>query len=219
MDDDQSAPGPGAPLAGWSAVLLAAGESTRMGTAKPLLDWNGEPLVRYQIDQLERAGASEIVVVLGHRADECRAAIGHYETADGVRSVTNDRYRDGKATSIRCGLATLAAPVAAIVILAVDQPRSAALLSEIVERHRASGARLSIPVHRGRRGHPPVFDRSLLEELAKVSDESAGLRATIARHAAELHEIEVQSPAVLDDLNTPAAYERAREASRRDPPR
>ena len=90
-----------------SAILLAAGVSRRMGTLKALLDWHGRPLIIHQIVTLREAGADEVVVVLGHRADELQARVGANSdvyAAGNVRCVINTHYAEGKTTSIKTGL-------------------------------------------------------------------------------------------------------------------
>ena len=76
-------------------MLLAGGESTRMGAPKPLLDWGGRTLVEYQVEQLREAGADQVIVVLGHRADE---VLPHVHRA-GAQAIINELYAGGRASS------------------------------------------------------------------------------------------------------------------------
>jgi molybdenum cofactor cytidylyltransferase len=196
-------------LATVASILLAAGESARMGRPKPLLDWGGETLIEYQTRQLTDAGTDPVVVVLGHSASEVRPAA---ERAGG-RIVENEAYREGRASSVRRGASELLADeIAAVVILDVDQPRPAAVLRRLIDEHAGHGALISIPVFGGTRGHPPAFDESLLPELSKARDESMGLRAVVERHSEEVNEVEFDSEVVLLGFNTPAEFEAAREA-------
>ena len=91
-----------------SAILLAAGVSRRMGTLKALLDWQGRPLIMHQIATLREAGADEVVVVLGHRADELQARIGAnrdvYSVPETCGAWSTPSYAEGKTTSIKTGL-------------------------------------------------------------------------------------------------------------------
>lgn len=197
-----------------AAVLLAAGESRRMGReAKQLLPWQGVPLVAYQTRELAAAPFSEIIVVLGHRSVEIEEAIASVtnETAR-VRTVVNECFRAGKASSIRCGVGALSTPAEAVLVLAVDQPRPRTLLERILEGHDSHcdrGFLITIPTRAQRRGHPPVFAASLIPELRAVREETEGLRAILRAHAEETAELEVADPAVLLDLNTPEAYREA----------
>ena len=92
--------------AGVAAIVLAAGESRRMGRAKARLDWGGTPLLQHQIDELDGAGCDPVVVVLGHEADSIAAAI---RCAGGCRVVRNREYASGRASSLRAGAAALPA--------------------------------------------------------------------------------------------------------------
>src|SRR5688572_3577180 len=82
-----------------SSIVLAAGQSTRMGQPKALLDWGGEPLIAYQVKQLKEAGVDEVVVVLGYRSDDIHRKIGSLP----CRVMLNARYQMGKANSLRIG--------------------------------------------------------------------------------------------------------------------
>ncbi|HEY5626090.1 MAG TPA: nucleotidyltransferase family protein [Dehalococcoidia bacterium] len=184
-----------------AAILLAAGESRRMGVAKPLLAWRGATLIEYQIAQLHEAGVDDVIAVLGHRAEEILPPV----TASGARGVVNENYREGRASSLRAGAAE-AEGAETIVVISVDQPRPAAVTRRLLAEHTSG---ITVPSHGGRRGHPVVLDGALLPELREVSEATLGLRAIITRHAAEVREVPFDSPGVLVDLNTPEDYERA----------
>ena len=186
------------------AILLAAGESTRMGQPKPLLPWGGVTLIEYQVRELRAAGVDDLVVVLGHAAEEARPRV-----PQGTRVVVNEAYREGRASSLRAGAAALADDADPIVVLSVDQPRPRDVIETLLAAHREHAAAITAPVAQGRRGHPAVLAGSLLRELREASEESQGLRGVIAAHQEELFEIELASPTVLLDINTPEQYEEA----------
>lgn len=191
------------------ALLLAAGESSRMGTPKPLLPWYGEPLIVHQVGQLRAAGAG-VVVVVGHEA----ASVGPPARAAGGLVVENADYRAGRAGSIRLGALALPDDARAIIALNVDQPRQAALVRRVLDLHLAGDGLITTPEQSGRRGHPVVFAGTLLDELRAVSEESEGLRAVLRRHAAERRIVAVNDPAIHIEFNTPAEYEAALAATR-----
>jgi molybdenum cofactor cytidylyltransferase len=184
-----------------SAIVLAAGESRRMGTPKPLLPLHGTTLLGYQLEQLASIEATgEIIVVTGHRAEDIEAVVRGRAKA---RAVRNAGYASGKASSVRCGAAAVAPYAAAIMLCAVDQPRPASVLRRLVEEHASGGAPITLPVHGGRRGHPLVFARALLPELLAADDATLGVRAILDRHAADVREVAFADPVVLVDINTP----------------
>ncbi len=190
-----------------AAILLAAGESRRMGSPKPLLEWRGATLIEYQIAQLREAGVDDVIAVLGHRSEDILPLV----TAAGARGVVNEGYREGRASSLRAG-ADAAAGAETIVVLSVDQPRPAAVTRRLLADHTSG---ITVSSHRGRRGHPVILDGALLSELREVDEATQGLRAVIARHATEVREVPFDSAAVLFDLNTPEDYQRA--TARDDP--
>ena len=189
-----------------SAVLTAAGESTRMGRPKPLLTWRGLTLVEYQVTSLTAAGATEVVVVLGHRHEE----VSPHVEGPAVRYVVNQRYRDGRSTSIRAGIAETAPDAEAIVLLGVDQPRPPEIVAETLASHLDSGALITSPRRNGRGGHPIVFSTALRGELDAITEEEQGIRQVFRAHRGEVNEIEIDDPVIHLDLNTLQDYDRAR---------
>ena len=189
-----------------SAVLTAAGESTRMGRPKPLLTWCGLTLVEYQVSSLTAGGASEVVVVLGHRHEE----VAPHVEGPGVRYVVNHGYRDGRSTSIRAGIAQTAPDAEAIVLLGVDQPRTPEIVAETVAAHLDRGAVITSPRRNGRGGHPIVFSPALRDELNDITEEEQGIRKVFRAHRGEVNEVEIDDPVIHLDLNTEEDYRRAR---------
>lgn len=185
-----------------SAILLAAGLSERMGTPKPLLPWLSATLLEYQIGQLAAAGVTEIIVVLGHRAEEILPHAKHPL----ARVAINRGYREGRASSLRAGAAEVDHRAEAIVILSVDQPRPAGITAVLTEKQLASGGLITAPTFSGQRGHPVVLAGSLLPELAAATEETQGLRALMRKYGGQTTEVSFDSSVVLLDLNTPADY-------------
>ena len=193
-------------MAGISAVLTAAGESTRMGKPKPLLTWRGTTLLESQVSCLLEGGVSEVVVVLGHRAAE----IARYARGPNVRWVVNGRYREGKASSVKAGLTAISDGAEAIALLAVDQPRTSELVSQVVNAHVENDALITSPRYRGHGGHPLIFSASLKPELEIISEETQGVREVFRRHSDQVTEVPIDDPLIRLDLNTPEHYEEAR---------
>ncbi len=189
-----------------------------MGQPKALLEWEGVPLIEYQIRQLAGVPVSSQAVVLGHEADRLRSvaerALGD---APGV-IVENASYRDGKTTSIIAGLRALELAGESVLILAVDEPRSDTFLRRLVAAHRSASRSITVPSVGERRCHPPVFSSEHLEELFAIEERSYGIRAVLERHAAAIDTIEFGA-ANVPSFNTPAEYVRARggDSPRRNP--
>ncbi len=175
-----------------------------MGSPKALLPWGDVTLVEYQVQQLRAGGVDEIVVVLGHSADEIRERV-----PDTARAVVNLHFQDGRATSLRAGALALSDDADAIVVLNVDQPRPSDLISRLIEAHAASDTLISRPVFGNKHGHPIVLTGSLLEELRSVQEESQGLLGVVNAHRDEMQDVDLEDERVLVDFNTPEEYEKA----------
>ena len=190
-----------------AAVLLAAGGSERMGQPKALLPWiGGETLVEYQVAQLLAAGVEVVAVVVGDDADRVIPLVAR----DGVEPIVNERWRDGRAGSVRVGTAAVPRDTDTALIVNVDQPRPAAVYRALLDAHLAGAAQVTRAVHAGAHGHPIVLSRAALAEARNVVDETQGLRAVIDRHRATLLEVPFDDPVVLLDINTLEDYERAK---------
>lgn len=188
-----------------AAILLAGGRSTRMGTPKPLLKWQGQTLVEYQGQQLKRLPVDQLVVVLGHGADDVRPLV----LSIGGLCVINELYDEGRSSSVRVGAAALYEETDTIVVLNVDQPRPVAMMQRLLDEHRKSDNLITVPTHKGERGHPTIFAGSLLPAMREVREETQGLRDVVSSNERHLLEVEFASPVVLLDLNEPDQYETA----------
>lgn len=189
-----------------SGILMAAGQSTRMGTQKALLDWGGETLVRYQVRQLKEAGADEIIVVVGFGSDEIHRDIRGL----GARVVLNPRYQLGRAGSLQIAAKAVDRATDAIIILNVDQPRTADLI-RIVTAEISDTVKVAQPICGDHRGHPVVVAGSLRDELIAASDDGEGLRGILDAHRDHAKYVETDDACLLD-INTPADYEAAKAA-------
>ena len=189
------------------AILLAAGESRRMGRSKALLPWQGVSLLEHQIAALRSGGVDNVVVVLGHQADKLTTVL---EGVEGVTWQINPNYLQGKTTSIKVGVRALEPDRPdAVLILNVDQPRSAETIRFLLKEHRSGKNLITIPEYRGRGGHPIVLDSALLGELLSIDEETLGVKAVVQRNLALTRRVEMDTPEVLWDLNTPEEYQAA----------
>jgi molybdenum cofactor cytidylyltransferase len=175
-----------------------------MGQLKALLPWQGVSLLEYQVTALKNAGIDRVVVVLGHQAERLRPIV---EGQEGVSLVFNPDYLQGKTTSIKAGLKALeTSDPAALVILNIDQPRRTETIQFLLQKHCAGDALITIPTYQGKGGHPIILAPSLLGELLLIDEETQGMKAVAQRHKAHTQRVEMESPEVLWDLNTPEQY-------------
>jgi molybdenum cofactor cytidylyltransferase len=189
------------------AILLAAGQAIRMGRPKQLLDWHGQPLVRHVAQTALASPLAGLVVVLGAYAPQVRTAL------DGLGGplslVTCADYAAGQAASLRCGLAALPVEASAALVLLVDQPLiTPALIERMLAAFVAAPAALAVvPRYQGRRGNPVLLAAALFAELRTLEGDH-GARHLLQHHAEGVHWLELDDPAVLSDLDTPADYRR-----------
>ena len=210
-----------------AALLLAAGESTRMGELKALLPWHGTTLLEHQLSSLASAGVSLTIVVLGHQSERLEPLLRHRPD---VKWVHNPQYRQGKTTSIKVGVHALReinqgfsglGDKDAFLVLNVDQPRSIQTIRKIIELHLLADSNesndqpklITVPTYRGKGGHPIILSTSLIDEVLGISEDTMGVKALVKHHEKEAQRVEIDSPEVLVDLNTPEDYQRALEIS------
>ena len=193
-----------------SAVVLAAGRSTRMGRNKLILPLDGKPVLQRVLDALRDSKVDEIVVVLGAGADEVRSKVA----LEGTKVVTNGRYADGMSTSIKAGLAGVHRSTSAAIIVLGDQPfLSASLVDGLVDAFQAEGAPVVVPVHLGKRGNPVLFARRVFPEIMKISGDH-GAKPVVRAHGGDVLEVDVKDGRGAVDVDTPADYEQASLLSR-----
>ena len=179
-----------------------------MGRPKPLLPWRGTTLVEHQIDALFKGGVSEVVVVVGHEADAVAAQV----SCTGARCVVNPDYLRGEDDLHQGGLRAISPDADAILLLAVDQPRTASIVSAVVQAHVSGDYLITSPRYEGHGGHPLVFAAALRDELAAISEceeENQGIREVFLAHRVSVQEYVLDDPMIRLDLNTPEAYEEA----------
>jgi molybdenum cofactor cytidylyltransferase len=189
------------PVAG---IILAAGESTRFGQPKQVINWRGMPLVRHVALCALGAGFSPVMVISGDAADQVEAALVDLP----VSVVHNPDWSLGQSASIKAGMDALPAQIAAVLFILVDQPFvSRRLMRALVESHAESLAPVIGPLIDGRRGNPVLFDRSTFSDLHKLSGDIGG-RAIFSRYPVRWLEWYDQTAGI--DIDTPQDYEELR---------
>jgi molybdenum cofactor cytidylyltransferase len=186
-----------------AAIVLAAGGSSRMGQPKQLLPIDNRPMVRYVTEAVAASDLEQVIVVTGAHARAVEAAL----TGLPVELVRNVSWSKGMSSSMRSGLRALRPAVQAVLVVLGDQPGlTATLLQSLVARYRATRAPIVVPVYRGRRGNPVLFDRALFPELLAVQGDQGG-RAIVIRHQDRMEHVEVDDPAVVMDVDSPRDYD------------
>jgi len=188
-----------------AGVVLAAGEGRRIGGPKALLRAQGETFLTRCLRLLAEAGAAPLIGVLGHEAARVAAEA---EAPTGAALVTNPGYRAGMLSSVFCGLVEAEALAAeAVLLLPVDHPLvSAETIGRVMEALRG-GARIAVPSHAGRRGHPAGFAASAWPAL-RAAPATAGARAVLAAHPDWIVHVPGDAACLLG-IDTPDDYARA----------
>ena len=191
------------------AIILAAGESTRMGSPKALLhDPDGRPFVARLVRAFAGAGITDIVVITGSHHDAVVTAVVADNPPAHPAFVRNPNPSRGQLSSLWVGLDAAARPeVESILVMPVDMPMVRASTIEcVLEAWQNTGAPVVRPVVGPRHGHPVLFDRSVFDELRR-SPLDQGAKAVVHAHAARVVNVSVADEGCLVDLDTPADYD------------
>ncbi|MBI5559377.1 MAG: nucleotidyltransferase family protein [Deltaproteobacteria bacterium] len=184
-----------------AAIVLAAGQSKRMGRSKQLLSYGGKPVIRHCLDALLAGGLEKIVVVLGSTGAAIEPVIGNLP----VTVVWNRAAASDMADSVRAGLAALAGDVAGVLVCLADHFLvKVATLQTIMQAHAEHPDKIIIPVCQGRKGHPTLFPRPVLEEITTLPT----LRHIINSESGRTLLLAVGDPAVTLDMDTPEDFRR-----------
>jgi molybdenum cofactor cytidylyltransferase len=191
-----------------TAIILAAGRSTRMGGPNKLLaELGGKKLVRIVTEQALASKASGVIVVTGHQAAEVEKALQGLK----VKFVRNPDFAAGLATSVKTGIAAVPDKADSAVVCLGDMPLiDAHLIDRLIEAFSPDrGNLIAVPVSDGRRGNPVLWSRRFFNELMAL-DGDIGARHLIARHAEAVVEVPVEGHGAFLDIDTPQALEDAR---------
>lgn len=192
-------------MAKLAGILLAAGESRRMGYPKPLLKIDErtfiEAIVRTMLEAIPR-----VIVVLGAHAARIRPII---ETIERVTIVENPAFTRGQLSSIKIGIEQVPIDSDGVLVHLADHPTVRAdTFRAVVSAYGQGGHPIMIARYGGRRGHPVIFDRSVFNELLRAP-ESEGARYVVNADPSRVGYVDVDDPGVILDLDTPQDLSRA----------
>ena len=186
------------------ALLLAAGESRRMGKPKLLLPFGQKTIVEHIVDNILQSKADKILVVLGSHREEILSKILDRP----VLSVVNHRYKKGMLSSIQAGFAALPKDTEAALVCLGDQPFiPKTVLDRLIASYERTQKGIVLPVYKNRRGHPVLIDMKHKQEVLKLSPD-IGLRALVHNHPQDVLEVKVETPNILKDIDKPEDYAR-----------
>jgi molybdenum cofactor cytidylyltransferase len=186
-----------------SAILLAAGESKRMGEPKQLMPLGSSTVVEQAIDNLLNSAVDEIIVVLGYRAEEITKTIA----AKPVKIIVNPNYQQGMSTSIIAGLILVDHQAQAVMLALGDQPLvDSHTINRLIDEFHNHDKGIAVPTYQGRRGHPIIFAIKYKLKLLELEGDIGG-REIIKQHPDDVLEVAVDSESVIADIDTRDDYQ------------
>lgn len=187
-----------------AGVVLAAGGSSRFGTTKQLLDWDGVPLVKHVAGIAIKAGLNPVIVVTGADQEGVTRALKDLP----VQSVHNRDWEQGQSTSVRTGIEALPQDVGAAVFLLVDQPFiPPELIVRLRKTHAVNQGPIIFPEVNGERANPVLFDRKVFQDLKSITGDSGG-RALFTSH--DTRAVPWDDNRIQKDIDTPEDYQALR---------
>jgi len=187
-----------------SAIVLAAGESKRMGHPKQMLAWQGKTLLQRVLENLLHSDADEIILVLGHEAEMIKKSLPEFP----IRMVINRDYKQGMASSLRQGLLVMDPKSEAFLVVLADQPGiGPGIINRVTRGFQQANPKRGIcrPVYRGLKGHPVLMGAQYRQEAQQLQGD-VGARQILINHPLDILEIEIEQDLVMMDVDTPDEY-------------
>lgn len=185
-----------------TAIVLAAGESKRMGQPKMLMPWGKSTVIETVISVIQRAGISDILVVTGGAHQQVESIVGNT-----AQTVFNENYKTSEMLgSIQTGLTMKLQTASAALICLGDQPQvREGSVRQICAAFLESGSPLVVPSYELRRGHPWLVGRAFWDELLGMKPPQTP-RDFLQKHTNEIKYVEMETPSIIEDLDTPEDY-------------
>jgi len=197
------------------AIVLAAGQSRRMGAQKLLLPFGGGTVIGHIAGEILRSPVARAFVVVGADSDRVIAALENEcgsrnagRTPGALSFVTNPDRNGDMLSSVRCGLRALPSDCVAALVALGDQPSiTADLVVRMIRTLQTSGCGIVVPAFSGKRGHPLLFSTQCREEVLTRYDDQ-GLRGLLQAHPQDVFELAAETAGVLSDMDYPEDYRR-----------
>jgi len=186
-----------------SAILLAAGQSKRMGELKQLMPFGQSTIVEQAVDNLLGSAVNEVIVVVGYKAEDVIKTIA----AKPIKLAINPDYEQGMSTSIIAGLNLVHGRVQGVMLALGDQPLvNSQTINSLIEEFYNHEKGIAVPTYQGKRGHPIIFAIKYKEQLLKLKGDMGG-RQIIKDHPDDILEVAVNSESIVADFDTTDDYQ------------
>jgi molybdenum cofactor cytidylyltransferase len=191
-------------MEGLWGIILAAGESMRMGFPKMLLTFNGKTMIENVISNVTGSEVDNTMVVLGADLETLLDLIGN----SSVNYCYNDNYKEGMLSSVKCGFRNLPSDFEAVLVFQGDQPFiTPKVINSVIAAYRLSRKGIVIPVYKKKRGHPLLIDRKYRYEIEGL-DPREGLHSLAYKHSDDVQEVETDDAGILRDFDTYEDYKK-----------
>ena len=185
-----------------AVIILAAGQSTRMGKFNKLLvDFDGRPMIEKTLESAVIACPGAVFVVTGHQSDEVRNALKNFD----VRFVDNPDYRDGLSTSLKAGLRQLDEKFEGVLVMLADMPQVGAEVLLLLINNFDKPSDICVPVCHGKQGNPVLWGRDYFDEILQLQGDR-GAKELLKAHQARVNGVAMDADGVLRDFDSPADF-------------
>ena len=186
------------------AMILAAGESKRMGKSKLLLPYGEKTIIETIVETVVSSNVEKTLVILGSDREKIEEKIKNSP----VEIVYNPDFRSGMLSSVQCGFKALPEETLAVLVVLGDQPKiSTTVINKIIDAYKSSGKGIVLPVYKKERGHPVLIEVKYGEEVENLNPE-VGLRGTVYNHPEDILEVDVETSSIFQDIDYESDYKR-----------
>ncbi len=186
------------------AVILAAGESKRMGEAKLLLPFGEKTIIETVLDNVIQSKVEKILVVLGSAREKIEQKIKNYS----LKIAFTPNFRSGMLSSVHAGFQVLPDNAQAALVVLGDQPSiSTSVINELIDTYKRTRKGIVLPVYKSERGHPVLIDMKYRSEVENLSPD-IGLRGTVYNHPEDILEVDVETSSIFQDIDYMEDYKK-----------
>lgn len=186
------------------AMILAAGESKRMGKPKLLLPYGEKTIIETIVETVVSSNVENTLVILGSSRKKIEEKIKNSP----AKIVYNRDFRSGMLSSVQCGFKAVPEETRAVLVVLGDQPKiSTTVINKLIDAYKSTGKGIVLPVYKKERGHPVLIDVKYGGEVENLSPE-VGLRGTVYNHPEDILEVDIETPSIFQDIDDESDYKR-----------